>query len=245
MYRLVEVDLRQLEGPRDPDLPALHALMAEVFADPNLVFSRERLQEFLAEADAPDRKYHILVVRRGGQMVGGTIFAYLPEANCGFSEYIMLRPEARGVGLGRQLFEERRRILDADARRCGYDACRGLFIETENPDRTPAEFLAQELETSLDARVRLQMFGRMGFRRCDAPYIHLPLGPDQEPVDYLDLLFAPWDARVQAEGRIPSRWIEQSMVPMWQRWAPDRYHSAVTRFAREVGDRPVALLPVP
>lgn len=237
-----KVTLAQIRYPGDPALAALHRLMVEVFVDPNLVFGLDRLQEFLRGGRAPDRFFHILTVRRGQQVLGGTIFSYLPDAGCGFSEYVMLAAAARGLGLGRALFEERRRILDADAAACGQSRCAGLFIETESPVRTPPEILAEEAAVSLDPWERWRVFAHLGFRRCDCPYIHVPLGPAQEPVDYLDLLFAPWTPA--GPPAVPSARIRATLAPMWRRWAPHRLAEAQSRFDRLVGDRDVALFPL-
>lgn len=237
-----DIALAEIRHPDDPHLPALHRLMAQLFVDPNLVFALDRLQEFVSHARSPDRCFHILTARREDELLGGTIFSYLPGSACGFSEYVMLAEGARGRGLGRALFEERRRILDADAATCGQSRCAGLFIETESPVRTPPAILAQEAAVSLDPWERWRIFAHLGFRRCDCPYVHVPLGPGQAPVDYLDLLFAPWAPA--APAAVPSARIRAALAPMWQRWVPHRLAEAQARFDRLVGDREVALFPL-
>ncbi len=125
---------------------------------------------------------------------------------------------ARGTGLGRRLFEARKEVLDEAARQDGHDGCRGLFIEADNPLRLPADLAAVERETALDAWERLRLFDHLGFRRVDAPYVQPPLAPDKEPIEYLDLLFAPW--RAEASARIPTRWVLDTLEPIWSAWSP-------------------------
>src|SRR5207245_7599255 len=124
------------------------------------------------------------------KIVGATIFSYVVASNCAFSEYIVSAPDVRSTGVGRQLFDGRKALLDTAARQHGRGkACRGVFIEVDNPDRTPADLLAQEQETALDARERWRIFDHLGFRRLDLAYVHPPLGEGKAAVDYMHLMF--------------------------------------------------------
>ena len=105
--------------------------------------------------------------RKAGLLLGGTVFSYVPATNCGFSEYLVVRKERHGQGLGRRLFDARRAVLDELAQQSQAGACSGLFIEADNPERTPADLQARERETAMDALVRLQVFAHLGFLRVD------------------------------------------------------------------------------
>src|SRR5690242_2947865 len=104
------------------------------------------MQEFLASDPATTgRSFHVLVAEDAGrQVIGGSVFSYVPRSNCGFSEYLVVEPAARGQRLGRALFDQRRAILNACAVQHGHMGlrpCNGLFIEVDSPERTPPEML--------------------------------------------------------------------------------------------------------
>lgn len=241
----VDLALKEIRSPADPDLATLAALMQATFADPNICLSRDRLAGFVA-CPGSGRTFHVLAVRRAGAVLGGCVFSYVPAGNCGFSEYIVVGRAHRGAGLGRLLFDGRKALLDALARAAGWaGGCRGLFIEVENPYRTPAAFLAQEQVTSLDPFDRWRIFRRLGFLLADLAYTQPPLGPDKAPVDYMDLLFAPWDAGARAAAAVPAAWVLQTVAPIWHGWAPAGGAAHLQRLARRLGGRPVALHPLP
>ncbi|HEV7662293.1 MAG TPA: hypothetical protein VGQ62_02065, partial [Chloroflexota bacterium] len=161
--------------------------------------------------------------------------------NCGFSEYIVADSTRRGTGLGRRLFERRKALLDEQARAYGYPACSGLFIEADNPDRTPADLVDAERETALDPRERLRLFDHLGFRKVDVPYVQPPLATGKQPIAYLDLLFAPW--RQQHTDRIAAATVFATVEPVWSAWSADAAaHLAALR--RLVTTAEVALEPL-
>ena len=238
------VDLIDIDRPDDPLLGQVADLMATTLADPNIVLGLDRLQEFLA-ANAPEaeRRFCVLAASAGdpAQVVGLTVFSYVPAANCGFSEYIVVSRTARGSGLGRRLFDRRKAILDAAARQHGQVPCRGLFIEVEHPGRTPPEFRAMEQATALDAWERLKIFDHLGFRRVDLAYVQPPLAAGKAPVDYLYLLFASWTGPQQ---HLPARTVLDTVRPIWASWAAQTYQAHYTALSDRLGDRPVALRPL-
>jgi GNAT superfamily N-acetyltransferase len=241
--------VKQINSPDDPDLADLSALMDITFPDPNSVLGLDRMREFLA-ANRPgaSRRFCILVAtdpRRAGAVVGGSVFSHVVRSNCGFSEYILADPAARGRGLGRQLFEARKEILDTEARRLGHDACWGVFIEVDNPERLPAHFAAAERETALDSWARLRLFDHLGFRRVEVPYVQPPLAPDKQAVDYMDLLFAPWHPAAVASARIPAGWIFETLEAVWSAWTASTETAALylANLRPRVRGAEVALLP--
>jgi len=237
--------LKQIESPDDPDLARLSALMDVTFADPNIVLGLDRMQEFLA-ANRPGaaRRFCVLVandpVRDG--VLGGSVFSYVARSGCGFSEYIVVDRPARGMGLGRLLFDARKEVLDKEARRDGHGACYGLFIETDNPLRLPADLAAIERETAMEAWERLRLFDHLGFRRVDVAYVQPPLAPDKQPIDYLDLLFAPWRVDAPASA-IPAQWVLDTLEPIWSAWAPTLAADHLARLRQRITGEDVALLP--
>jgi GNAT superfamily N-acetyltransferase len=243
-----EARLRDIDSPDDPDLRELWALMNITFPDPNTVLGLDRMQEFLA-ANRPGaaRRFAVLAATdpaRRGAVVGGSVFSYVARSNCGFSEYILVDRLARGTGLGRRLFDARKEVLDGEARRHGQDGCRGLFIEADNPERLPADFAAVERETALDGWERLRLFDHLGFRRVDVPYVQPPLAADKQAIDYMDLLFAPWQAQAVATARIPTRWMLDTLEAIWSAWTPEQAAAYLERLARTIRSPDVALQPL-
>ena len=242
------VRLRQIESPDDPDLKDLWGLMNITFPDPNTVLGLDRMQEFLA-ANRPGaaRLFCILVAidpARDGAVVGGSVFSYVARSNCGFSEYMLADERVRGTGIGRLLFDARKEVLDTEARRLGHDACHGVFIEVDHPDRVPADVAALEHETALDGWQRLRLFDHLGFRRVDVAYVQPPLAPDKHPIDYMDLLFAPWHAQAAANARIPTRWMLDTLEAIWSAWTPATAASHLQRLRQRISAKWVSLEPV-
>lgn len=208
------MQLVDIRSPDDPLVGRVADLLLEVFADPNSVLDEARMREFLA--DSAERIFTVLTILDADELIGATVYSYVPRSNCGFSEYLVVRGSARGRKLGRLLFDARKARLDSAAVAAGYSACNGLFIEADSPERTPRELLAQERETALDAHERLRIFAHLGFLRVDMPYVQPPLGPGKEAVDYLDLLFAPWCG---ALSEVPATWLVDTLGPIWRAWA--------------------------
>jgi GNAT superfamily N-acetyltransferase len=233
--------LSAVARPDDPRLVALAALLERTFPDPDSVLGLDRIQQFLSQQG--ERIFNVLVAEGSdGRVQGGSVFSYVPRSNCGFSEYLVLEPEMRGRGVGRKLFDRRREILDGLAHQCGHVRCRGQFIEVDSPERTPPELLAAERESSLDAHERLRLFGHFGFLKVDVPYVQPPLGPGKQPVDYLDLLFAPWEIPM---GVIPVEWIVQTLEPIWNAWTPEGAPGHLAHLRQRIGPaRLVSLRPL-
>src|SRR5579859_2162987 len=235
--------LNEVSRPDDPRLAAFAALLLQTFSDPNSVLGLDRMQEFLTQSS--DRTFHVLVAEEAGRVVGGSVFSYVPRSNCGFSEYLVLKPGARGRGMGRQLFERRREVLNAQAvqhGRHGLAPCHGLFIEVDNPERTPAEMLEAERDSSIDPYARLRMFAHLGFRRVDIAYVQPPLGEGKEAVDYLDLLFAPWTSQAEI---IAVHWILETLQPIWSAWSGASAETYLGQLRQSIGaPRLVSLQPL-
>jgi len=211
------------------------------------VLGFDRLQEFLRKNEpGSQRHFYVLVVKEPtrDEVVGATVFSYVPATNCGFSEYILVDKQLRSTGVGRLLFETRKEVLDVAARRHGTERCHGLFIEVEHPERTPPELLAAERETALDAWQRWRIFDHLGFRRVALTYVQPPLAADKSPVDYLDLMFLPWDNAARASARIPAAWVLDTLLPSWVSWAPDTYGAHYDLLQRRLRHGDVELSPL-
>jgi GNAT superfamily N-acetyltransferase len=241
---LNQFHLEEITRPEDPRLGDAAALLERTFTDPNSVLGLDRIRQFLSEpASAPaPRHFHVIaaVSADAARVLGLSIFSYVPRANCGFSEYLVVDQQIRGRGLGRALFDRRKATLDADARRGAQAACNGVFIEVDSPWRTPPALLAAD---SFDAHERLRIFAHLGFRRVSMPYVQPPLAPDKAPVEHLDLLFAPWATRPRGESELSARWIVDTLAPIWSAWAPSVAATYLGQLQQQLtGVRDVALV---
>ena len=233
--------LLSITDPADARLEKLSALLNATFPDPNTVLGLDRMQEFLAANPANVRRhFNVLVAERDDAVVGGTVFSYVFDSNCGFSEYIVADQRVRGTGLGRSLFDARKAQLDALAKNNGFRGCHGVFIEVDSPERTPAHFAEAEGETALDLRQRVRLFAHLGFRRVDAPYVQPPLAPGKQAIDYMDLLFAAWEG--VSQDRIPAEWVFDTLAAIWSAWTPDSFGRHLATLRDRVGASHVALL---
>lgn len=215
--------------------------MDTTFADRNIVLGLDRMQEFLrASRPRAARQFCVLVAKHADVVIGGCVFSHVARSNCGFSEYMLTNAAWRGRGLGRRLFDARKARLDGEARQLGFDACRGVFIETEHPDRTPPELAAAERETAMDGWERLRIFDHLGFRRVDVPYVQPQLAEDKVPIDYLDLLFASWT--LEAAEHIPAGWVFDTVGAIWSAWTPRTAAGHLETLKRRVATAQVALL---
>jgi GNAT superfamily N-acetyltransferase len=237
--------VRRVSDPADAALGALSRLLYAMFGDPDVVLDLERMQAFLSEpADSARRHFRVLVAEDGGTLVGGTVFSYVPASNCGFSEYLVVARHRHGQGLGRQLVDARRAELDRQARGSGQAACHGLFIEADDPTRTPPALLARERETAMDSVARLELFAHLGFLRVDVAYVQPPLGPAKQPVTYLDLLFAAWDEQSQRDRHVPAAWVYDTVGPIWDSWVPGSSTPHSVGLRERLGETPLALRPL-
>jgi GNAT superfamily N-acetyltransferase len=234
--------LAQVTDPADPRLVELSELLQATFADPDVVLGLDRMQEFLAANEAgAGRRFCVLVAEQDGAVTGGSVFSHVARSNCGFSEYIVVHRAMRGRGLGRRLFDARKAVLDAEARNHGRSQCRGLFIEVDNPRRTPPQFAAAERHTAMDTLDRLQVFDHLGFRRVGVPYTQPPLADGKGAIDYLDLLFVPWDEAVPQRAQIPADWVFDTLEVIWSAWAPRTYSRYLDDLKAHVSTRDVSL----
>jgi len=237
------IRIEEIVDPAHPALGRLAQLLRTTFADPNIVLDEARLRAAAGRRDA-ERSVHVLVAADGDTVAGGVVFSYVVPSRCGFSEYLVVDRAYRRAGLGRALVEARRATLDREARGHGAPGARGVFIEVENPERTPPEYLELERRTALDAWERLRVFHRLGFLRVDVTYRQPPLGPEKEAVDYLDLLFCPWDEEVLRRRRLPPHWVVETLRPVWRGMAPGRYLEFLESLESRVGSDPIPLLPL-
>lgn len=140
------------------------------------------LERFLASVLAPDGTGRgIVATDDGGELLGGLFVEWYPRCRVVLGSYVVVRPDRRGQGVGRELLTG---ALDDLGHRL-----RPLLVlgEVEDPRRwTDA--------TYGDAVARLRLYASLGARIVDVPYLQPALGDDGSRVlDLLLMAFPPSD----------------------------------------------------
>lgn len=113
------VTVREVRDPGDPRLSAAHRLLRLAFGRDELVSIRE-WRDSLAERDAAvwtDTAWHLLVAEQTGRVLGAASGTYVGNLNLGVMGYLVVHPDARGLGLGPRLRRRLRGLFFRDARR--------------------------------------------------------------------------------------------------------------------------------
>lgn len=157
----------------DPYWDALMAIYELVFQEGEKE-PRPSLEAQLSTQEDERRGGHIvLAALHGGRTcVGGVIFSYLEAVNCGYISYLMVRPDTRRRGIGRELFYAARSVLDRNAYKLARTHAEGVFTELER-------------ESSSDPHTyeRFQFWERLGVRPLDVEWEYPELAPGRRPLE--------------------------------------------------------------
>lgn len=176
-------DLR--EQPNPALLAAFEALYRRTFTDPA---EREDPAQWpprlYGDLPPPQPRMHLLVAVDGqeGHLLGGIAFEYYRDSRCGLLTYLVVAPDGRRRGLGRQLVRGALQRLQQEARAHGAEL-RGVFAEAEDPDRVGASD-----DAAMPPRERLTALAHLGARRIDIPYVQPALEGGDGPCRHLLLL---------------------------------------------------------
>jgi GNAT superfamily N-acetyltransferase len=199
-----------VSSPRDAAIRAFGQLQRETYFDAGSLIPGEFIPRMLG-ARGGKRENHLIVAERRGEVVGGTFFHLLRDANSAFSSFMGVRATARGLGLARAMHEARFRTLDeVDAR-----PVPGIFIDVAALDRLPPSEIEAERRFGFDPPKRIAVFGALGFRKVDVPYRQPVGGPDGGPLTTLDLLYCPRDPRAT---HVSAHLVAQTMRAYWVAW---------------------------
>ncbi len=156
----------------------------EYAEDPRLW--RGRLSD--ARPESPEPVFHVVLATRTEDgavpevVVGGIVFEYYQQSQCGLLTYVVVAPSRRGQGLGRMLLTKAGAILSNDAQQDGA-VLRAIFGEIHDPRACEAN------SDSMGTAERCALFHHLDARWLDIPYVQPPLGPGKGFVKNL-LLYA-------------------------------------------------------
>lgn len=234
MSRPQAFTLRRVTDPQDPALAAFGRLQEAVYFEPEMLIPARYIAQMLGQQGGA-RQNFLLVAEEGGQLLGGTLFHYLPAARSAFSSFLGVGRAARGRGVARALHEERMRLL---AQAAGHPV--GVFIDVASPQRLSERERAREVAVGMDPRQRRAVFQALGFRTVDLPYAQPVGGEHGGPLTTLDLLYCP---PLPAE-RVAVQLVADTMRAYWTPWlGAARAEREAAQLAEAAGGRAeVALL---
>jgi GNAT superfamily N-acetyltransferase len=185
------LDFRDLTASKE-DRALLRRFYDEVytpeFPDPDereSLANIERYLELKAGGWYGDNGYHVLVVASAGRIVAGAVADYLADPNAGVVEFLVVAPERRGSGLGREVLDRIEALLARDAARAGPPSPALVVAEINDPFRVDLD------ADNLDPFLRCRIWGGWGYRKLDFPYVQPALSEGQRPVHHLLLAVKP------------------------------------------------------
>jgi len=89
--------------------------------------SRGIVARLLNPAIISPNRFHYIVAKQGDDIVGLAIFYFLSDVNLGYLEYITVKPDYRGMGIGRKIYQKVIEILKQDSSHLS-----GIVFEVRN-----------------------------------------------------------------------------------------------------------------
>ena len=216
------VRVRRVTDPHDPALAAFGQIQEASYYAPDTLIPPEVFGHLLRRTSGP-REDRILVAETPGragsggevpgwEVLGGTVYSLLRgpgEGGSGaaFNSFLGVSPAAQGRGVGRALSQQ---VLE-DVRAAGLA---GMFADSVYGERQSAQERAAEARTGTDPLTRRRALHALGLRTVDVPYWQPVGGPDGGPLQDLDLLYQPADAR----DTVPLALVTATLRGYWSGW---------------------------
>lgn len=218
------VRVRRVTDPHDPALAAFGQIQEASYYAPDTLIPPEVFGHLLRGGSGA-REDRILVAETPGhagaggealgwEVLGGTVYSLLPGPGdsgggdgAAFNSFLGVSPAAQGRGVGRALW---RHSLE-DVRAAGLA---GMFADSVYGERQSTEERAAEIRTGTDPVTRRRALHALGLRTVDVPYWQPVGGPDGGPLQDLDLLYQPADAR----DTVPLALVTATLRGYWRGW---------------------------
>ncbi len=182
----LDITIRELRSQGDAKL--LEELYRNVLEPSFSVDELETLESMLSRLGAEDESTLLaaVAVDRAGDVVAGLLGELYPDAEVLLLGYVAVRPDVRSRGVGSQL------ILEVVPRWCARAAVRLALGEVHDPRFWPHA-------RDEDAVGRLRLYGRLGGRLLDVPFVQPALDADRQRVRGFLLLVSYVDPTVAIE----------------------------------------------
>jgi GNAT superfamily N-acetyltransferase len=204
-----EMDYIEITDPSSDVVIQFHDALVESFPDPygreDIPILRRNLQEGSWTGEDEVCRYHLIVARWNGKVVGGTSFyffskdeACLTPMGFGMGSYLAVKKELRGNGIGTKLIAMRDQTLSRDAREFNC-YLRGLIIQVNDPELMNTEEIKRD---SMDPWEREKFWKRRGYRKIVFNFIQPPIRGGEPPIEYLSLYMFPYCSQWKNMERI-------------------------------------------
>lgn len=141
-------------------------IFRQAFPDPDMAGYAGRIPDLLR--DPIEQGYHttLLIAERAfGRVDGFALLIHFPQAECAFLDFIAVRPNLHGSGIGGALYEATREY-------CQQMGAKGLYLEVD-PDE-PED--AVDLSVLDQSRKRIRFYEQYGVRVIDGTAYAMPVG---------------------------------------------------------------------
>lgn len=193
-----------------PAIPMTHRVYLEVlepcFAGQEDFDDLEALETYLRWNVNTERRkqgrYFILALSLRDRPVAATMYAVL---RCrGFlllkAEYLAVRPELRGEGLGRLLCEAREAHSMRIAGEMGSTGLKLAVVYSRDSDAQLSDAPSRQRGTNALGR----FWRSAGYHRVEFPYVQLPVADGRQPVRHLVMWLKTWSSTVTPGGEVPA-----------------------------------------
>jgi GNAT superfamily N-acetyltransferase len=144
--------VREVEDSDDAILASAYQLLRREFDKHELVSVLE-WRDTLAERDAEvwsDVCWHLFIAEREGRLLGVATGTYLGNVNIGAIGYLVVHPDARGLGLGPRLRTRLKSAFKRDARRLRGKELAGIVGEVRRDNPWLGRLIRREDVIALD-----------------------------------------------------------------------------------------------
>lgn len=192
----------------DPDSDAIvefhDNVLVEAFPDVYVLEDVPILRRNLKEGSWADGnetcRYHLFVVYKDNQVVGGVSFYYFSFGShaIGMGSYIAVKKEHRRGGIGIKLIDIRDQVLHKDSMELNC-YIKGLVVQVNDPSLMKIEEIKQD---SMDPWKREMFWRRRGYRKIAFNFIQPSVKEVYPPVEYLSLHIFPYSSEWKEMKRI-------------------------------------------
>jgi len=191
----VPIEYVNVVDPDSDDVAQFHDnVLVEAFPDEYVREDIPILRRNLVESEWCENgetcRYHLIVAKKDGRVVGGMSFYFFSfgEYALGMGSYIGVMKDHRRGGIGIKLINTRDKTLLGDARDLGQYT-KGLVIQVNDPSLMQIGEIKQD---SMDPWKREMFWRRRGYKKVAFNFIQPTIKVEYPPIEYLSLHLYPY-----------------------------------------------------
>ncbi len=188
------MDYIEVTDPGSHEVVEFHSVLVEAFPDPcgreDIEILKRNLQEGSWIRGDEVCRYHLIVARWKGKVVGGTSFYFFSSGRraLGMGSYLAVKKDFRRKGIGTNLIAARNEALSRDSRELNCHL-KCLIIQANDLELMSAEQIRHD---SMDSWERERFWRQRGYKRISFNFIQPPIREGEPPVEYLSLYMFPY-----------------------------------------------------